>query len=343
MKDLHYKVIKRETNYAPLLVNVEPKVDVPGFTVYDNMRDPSKALEQRIAQLGETLKVKSDIVPFMESNFHEVLIPSIFGAKTFISPGGLVDVKPCFSDIYETENIKIDDIFRGEMENAIRHLEYLKKNAPDYLYVNPTRPMSPLDCAIVMRGGEFYTDLLAEPELSLSFMEKIADVTIKTIKYFKQMINQPFDECVTIRGLYFPGIRLTGDAIVNLSPDMIKNIMCPFYKKYEKEFGSVMLHYCCTPAPSTHVAPVLAEGGGISATDNWQGYRTMFNEKDYFQDTLAVCTDVNKDDILNGAIFRDEFIMYKKRPLVVSTSVESVEEGKRVYDIWREQMIDSMA
>jgi hypothetical protein len=113
--------------------------------------------------------------------------------------------------------------------------------------------------------------------------------------------------------------------------------MCPLYKKFEREFGSVMLHYCCLPAPSRHVAPALAEGGGITAIDNWQGDRTMFDEKDCFQDTLAVCTDVGKDDIISKEVFKDKFIMFNERPLIVSTYVESVDEGKKVYEIWREQ------
>jgi hypothetical protein len=338
-RELHDKVIKREMNYMPLLVNVKPDAAVPEFSACDCMRDPQKALEKRIAELSGTIKLKSDVAHFVESNFMEALVPSIFGAETHVAPGGLVDVKPRFPDIYETENINIDDIFRGEMENAIRHLEYIKHNAPDYLYVNPSRPMSPLDYAVVLCGGGFYADLLAEPDLSLNFMEKIADVTIKTIKYFKEVINQPLDECVTVRGLYFPGIRLIGDAVVNLSPNLIKNIMCPLYRKFEREFGSVMLHYCCTPAPSKHVAPALAEGGGINAVDNWQGYRTMFNEKDYFQETLAVCTDVSKNDILTGEIFRDNFFQLKQRPLIVSTYAESAEEGKKVYEIWQEQFL----
>lgn len=338
MKELHYKVLKGETSYKPLMVNVKPAAAVPGYTMYDNMLNPQNALEQRIASIGESVKVKSDIVPFVESNFMEVLIPSIFGAQMHIAPGGSVDIKPCFSDIYATEKIHIDDIFKGEMKNAVRHLEYLKSNAPDYLYVNPTRAMSPLDYAVVMCGGQFYSDLLIEPELSLNFMDIIADVTIKTVKHFKEIINQPLDECVSVRGLYFPGIRLTGDAIVNLSPDMIKNIMCPIYKKFEKEFGSVMLHYCCTPAPSTHVAPALAEGGGISAVDNWQGYRTLLDDKNYFQEKLTVCTDVECNDILDGNIFNDEFFMFEKRPLIVSTYVDSVEKGKKVYDTWRENI-----
>jgi len=60
-----------------------------------------------------------------------------------------------------------------------------------------TRFMSPLVYAVVMRGGDFYLDLLVEPEKSVAFMNKIADVTIKTIKRFKDELQEDYLEQVT--------------------------------------------------------------------------------------------------------------------------------------------------
>lgn len=334
-KQMHKDVFRRKTHYIPLAVNVLTG-SLP-YTGYEALRDPQKAIANAEAQHGETRKVRSDILPWMESNFMECLVPSIFGAQTYESPGGLIDVKPIFGDIYETEKVEITDIFRGEMENAVRHLEYMRDHAPDWLYLNPTRPMSPLDYAVVMRGGEFYLDLAMEPELSMRFMEKITDVTIHTIKCFKEILGQPMDECVTVRGYCYPGIRLTGDAIVNLSPAMIEEMMCPLYKRFEEEFGAVMLHYCCLPAPSGHVIGGLAAGGGINCVDNWQGYQTLFNkESNVLQTDIGICTDVTKEQILSGSLVHDPFFTLEGRPLVCSTAVDTVEEGKRVYEKWQE-------
>lgn len=334
-KLLHANVINRKTNYVPLLVSVIQPNPKP-YTAFDAMRNPEYAIENSNNNFEFTKQIDSDIVPHIESNFMECLVPSIFGSETHCSPGGLIDVKPKFKDIYETEKINITDIFTGEMENAIKHLQYLKANAPEYLYLNPTRPMSPLDYAVVLCGGEFYTDLLAEPELALNFMEKIADVTIKTIKYFKQIIEQPLNECATVRGLIYPGIRLTGDAVVNLSPTMIKELMCPIYKKFEEEFDKVMLHYCCLPAPSNHVIDALAIGGSINCVDNWQGYKTLIG-KNELQTDVSICTDVKSDEITSGEIWNNPFFTLNDRPLIVSTRVNTVDEGKQVYEIWRDQ------
>lgn len=332
--ELNKEVFSKGNKRKLLCVNA-PTDNPRPYTNYEALLDPQKCIDNYINAFKNTIEVGSDMIPFVESNFLEVLIPSIFGAETHVSPGDLIDVKPIFTDIYETEKIGEIDIFSGEMENAIKHLTYIKENAPEYLYVNPTRQLSPLDCAIVLFGGEFYTELYAEPELALAFMDKITDVTIKVIKEFKKVINQPLDEMITPRGYLFNGIRLTGDAVVNLSPAMIEEIMCPMYKKFEKEFGSVMLHYCTTPAPSTHVLPALINGGGVSWVDNWQGYKTLLKEEDYLNTKMGICTDISSDFVLGEEIKDDKFFTIE-RSLVASSGCTSVEHGKKVFGKWNE-------
>ena len=332
-KQMHRRVFLAETDYIPLAVNV--KAPPQPFEAYDAMRDPDKAIANAVNTYSLTKQVGSDVIPMIESNFMECLIPSIFGAEVHVAPGGFIDVRPFIKDIYETEKLHITDIYRGEMENAIRHLEYIKQNAPDWLYVNPTRPMSPLDFAVVMRGGNFYMELAMEPELAAEFMGEIADVTMQTIDVFKDVIGQPKDECATVRGYIFPGIRLTGDAIVNLSPAMIQEVMCPLYQRFTDQYSHVMLHYCCLPAPSGHVIGALNKGEGVAWVDNWQGYKTLFNG-DVLQKQMGICTDVKKEQILSGELLEDPFFTLQGRPLTASVSVDTVDEGKRVYAAWRE-------
>ena len=338
-KQLHKRVFRGETDYIPLCVNVTAP-EVPRHTNYAAMLDPAKAIFNAENTYANTKEVGSDVVPMVESNFMECLVPSIFGAQTYESAGGLIDAKPFISSVSQMSEINVTDIFNAEMEAAIKHLEYLKANAPEWLYVNHSRPMSPLDYAVIMRGGDFYLDLAMEPELCVEFLRKIADVTIKTTNEFKKIIDQPSDEFATVRGLIFPGIRLTGDAVVNLSPTMIEEIMCPIYREFECEFGAAMLHYCCTPAPSGHVIGALASGGGINCVDNWQGYRTFFNADcdvaDTLQTDIGICTDITKEQILSGEIANDIFITLKGRPLTCTTHVDTVDEGKRVYEKWQE-------
>ena len=226
------------------------------------------------------------------------------------------------------------DLYGGEMENALGHIAYLRENAPDWLYVNPSRFMAPLDYAVILRGGDFYYELYEEPERAIAFLEKLADVTIQAIQLVKQAAGQPMDAFMTPRGYLYPGIRLIGDAVVNLSPAMIEEIMCPLYRRFQRVFGRVMLHYCCTPAPSTHVLGALKRGGGVDCVDNWQGYETLVPPELETQADIGICTDIPKDWILNGHVENTPFFTVKERVLASSTKCSSVEEGREIWAAW---------
>lgn len=149
--------------------------------------------------------------------------------------GGYVDVKPIIDNIEDAEGLTVSN---GQLDMALEHLEYLKINTPEIINVEITRFMSPLDYAVVMRGGDFYCDLLVEPKKSLAFLNRIVDVTINTLKLFKDAIKEDYAQQVTqVRGLYFHGLRLTGDSIVNLSPDLIKNVIHPMFNRFKEEVG----------------------------------------------------------------------------------------------------------
>ncbi len=208
-----------------------------------------------------------------------------------------------------------------------------------------SRFASPLDYAVMMRGGDFYMDLILEPRLAAQFMEIIADVTISTIKIFKKELSEPLCKQTTIRGFHFPGIRLTGDAVVNLSPDLIRKFMFPIYDKFARELGEVMLHYCTSPAPSGHVIPVLIESGSVRCVDNWHGYRSFFgpDKKGYLQTKISFCTDLEPASITppQKLLFGDdEFFTSVPRKggrgIAATVTVSDIEEGRELYSRWLE-------
>ena len=340
LKQLHYDVFAGKTDYIPLLI----KIDNPGHGFKSDLEcknNPQYVIDNYHAQYGETLKLKSDIVPIIESDFTMTLVPSIFGAS-FHEVGGTYDPKPLITDIRQTYDFGEIDIYGGFFEKAMSHLRYLKANKPDEALLQITRFPSPLDLAVVLRGGDFYSDLLIEPEASLDFMKLLTDISIRLIKVFKNEIGQPLDESCTLRGLHFKGLRLTGDAVVNLSPAMIKDIMCPVYKGFEDEFGSVMLHYCTVPSPAFHVVAAFAEGGGVTAVDNWQGLDTLIDlsSDDLYQDKVAMCFDISKDSIFDIVDYMQHpfFSNVKRRGgrgLTASVHADNLYEGKRLYDIWQ--------
>ena len=339
---LHFDVLEGRTDYIPLVINIKPReYDKPyNLTPWQAMHDPKGQIEAFLKNNEFNLQFPTDRVVTIESNFLECLIPSMFGAETYSSPGGWVDVKPCIDDITEFENIEITD---GVLKQAEEHVLYLKNNVPDNVQVAMTRFMSPLDCGAVMRGGDFYLDLLCEPEYSYKFMEKIAHLSIDTINHFKKLIGEPEDRQLSAStGFWIHGTRITGDAIVNVSPDTIREVLSPIFGIFKERLGGVVLHYCCTPAPSGHVLPTLAECGTVRAVDNWQGYKTFFNETGdgMLQDKVGMFADFPISEVSDIEKFMEQDIFSKVkrkggRGFVVRTHANTLDEAKSLYDRWQ--------
>lgn len=340
-KQLHYNVFLGKTDYIPLIIKT-PEKNVTKATNWEMMHNPELALRKTIENQGAWSEYESDLIPFVESNFVECLIPSLFGAEAYEEAGGIINVKPIFSDVDELENLEVPDLMGGMMPMAIEHLRYLKEHAPEWLSVQTSRILSPLDAATVMRGGDFFLDLVAEPEIAAHFLDVLTETTIRVVMLMKEIIGQPCNESITVRGLHFPGLRITNDAIVNISPAMIQEMYFPCLKKFKNAFGHLMLHYCCTPAPSGHVLPALAQGDYVTAVDNWQGYETFFNKKeDMLQEKIAICTDIPFETLMNFEEYAKDNSFFSQvrrnggRGLTITTEAPSEEEARMLWKMWQ--------
>ena len=340
LERLHYDVLEGRSDYIPLAIRIRPKETI-AISNWDAMKNPGLYLDTFLKNNEENMKLPTDRVIAIESNFLESLVPSMFGADIYCAPGGIIDIKPFADSLEEFLEIEVTD---GQLEEAKEHLLYLKRNIPENVHLVMSRFMSPLDYCVVMRGGEFYMDLLCEPELAMEAMNKVADVSLKTIKCFKDVMGEEYDKQVTAAtGFWFHGTRLTGDSIVNVSPDVIKTMLCPVFDKFKEELGGVMLHYCCTPAPSGHVLPTLARTDSVRCVDNWQGYKTYFNENGdgMLQDKVSMFADFPFEEVSDIENFMklDIFSKVKRkggRGFVVRTDAENIEEAAKLYDRWRE-------
>ncbi|MDR0405430.1 MAG: hypothetical protein LBH54_01410, partial [Clostridiales bacterium] len=124
LKKIHYDAFQGKDDYIPLTVKVAAP-SMTDFTNWDDMNDPEKAIQSFTEHNRYSLRVTSDWVPVMESNFMESLIPSLFGAEIYRSAGGLIDVKAFIKDIYETEAMTVTDLYGGQTERALSHLRHL--------------------------------------------------------------------------------------------------------------------------------------------------------------------------------------------------------------------------
>ncbi|MCK9479141.1 MAG: hypothetical protein M0R40_06530 [Firmicutes bacterium] len=341
IKQLHYDVLDGKTDYVPLIINTAVAEPI-NLTPYESMQSPEKHMQAALHNRVNDIEFPTDREIVVESNFLEALIPSMFGAQMHISPGGWIAVKPCFEELPDADELQIG---KGLLDEAKLHLLKLKELCPENIRLAITRFMAPLDYAVVMRGGDFYMDLLLEPEKSMRFLNKIAEITIETLCYMKNLLDEDIHEQVTAaRGLYTRGTRLTGDAVVNLSPKDIEQFLIPSCRLFRKTLSGLMLHYCCLPAPSGHVLPTLAKFPDvIDAVDNWQGVGAFFNKdcEGLLQDKVAMCFDISYDEafdvdkLMEKPIFKD---VPRKggRGLFVGVNSPNLEASKRLYCKWQD-------
>ncbi|MBT3380901.1 MAG: hypothetical protein HN742_12640 [Lentisphaerae bacterium] len=93
----------------------------------------------------------------------------------------------------------------------------------------------------------------------------------------------------------FPGLRLPADALVNFSPDLLKEIATPILERYGRAFGELCIHYCSKPAPSAHVLTALGDCSCLRAVDTWQGPDAFCGDEapGRMQDRVALIFDAD--------------------------------------------------
>jgi hypothetical protein len=204
-----------------------------------------------------------------------------------------------------------------------------------------------------------------EPELVLRLLDVITDAFIRVQIHFKNLLEEPLREKVSYLGIALPGIRVAADALVNLSPAWIRRFCYPVFEKLAGSFGGVLVHYC--PSPSAryyhvmkpvlecpHVLGVCTSGGVDYFEDERNPLRlsegkTLVGECDLRLDDGAVAasasTNVNQFRMRRAGEFAawlsSDFMRLSfegRRGLILRTAVSSVEEGRRLYELWNREV-----
>lgn len=341
IKQRNREAFLAESDYIPLKIFIL-NPDLPNINRWEITMEPAKSLEFGLAENKYNRQLSTDWFPYLTTYYQDIIIPSLFGAELFEEYKAQNPMpNPCFENIEQTDQFELDtmNIHMPLMDQALEHHRSLLDQVPDDIKVTAPTVTSPLDYAVNMLGGNFFMDMVTQPERVKRFLALITELIIKKIRLFKEISNEPDTEYITNRGLFLPGIRVACDSMVNLSPDMIEEFITPFFQRMAEEFTHVLVHYCTTPTPSGHVFDVLRNCPGIIGVDNWQGYRTFFTSQNerMLQDKLTILTDIPADMLwqeLETPFFKD---VKRKggRGLIVSTVVSTVEEGQLLYDQWQ--------
>ena len=339
----HERVFNAQEDRIPLIVS-PPCPDGP--TGAELATDTEPAVVRAAYALRPKVDAGTDWIPTVVISWYQcIVVPSLFGAQPIVPEGSEPIVKPVFRSVSEAAAAGVPSVEGPLINTMFSTLDKALKSIPDSFSVAFPPTASPFDLAqLLLPAEEFLAALITEPEASKKFLDNLSRLCIQVFQLVRTRINDAGMEHVTNRGLRFPGLRLPCDAIVNFSPDLIRQVVLPVLEEFQKHFGRLCIHYCTEPAPSGHVLPVLCESESVGAVDNWQGPNAFIgnNAPARMQSKIAVIidTDLSTEEKINKFLDWEPIRTVPRkngRGVVVHTSAESVDDAKRIYGIWRDK------
>ncbi len=257
------------TDYIPMMVGVR----CTGRPDRAAMRAEPAASVARMAEvLAPKAAVESDWVPSVHFGEYQCLtIPSLYGATLVELAGSEPICEPCFTEIREAADAPKPEVAGPIVDEIVAWIRAARPALPDGWRLSLPVSASPFDLAQLLVGEGFLTGLITDPEPTRRFLETLAELFVEVSLLVKEELDEPIGHFVSNRGMFFPGHRAPSDAIVNFSPEMIRQFALPVYETISASLGPICVHVCTAPAPAGHVLPVLTESDAILAIDNWQG------------------------------------------------------------------------
>jgi hypothetical protein len=341
---LYRRVFAGQEERIPLIVS-PPCGPLPKAGEYET--DTATAVRRAAAAVQPKVEVGADWLPFVFiANYQCIVVPSFYGARRVGIAGSCDVVEPRFRTIEDAVAAGVPRPESALMTEMMTVLRTAKAALPEGYSLSFPASSSPFDLAqLLVPGEEFLASLLEKPELTLRFLENLTDLCIHVFDAVRAELRGTSSELVTVRGVYFPGLRLPCDAIVNYSPDLLRRFVLPVLARFGERYGKLMIHFCTTPAPSGHVLPVLCESPYVGAVDNWQGPDVFLGDTApaRLQARVAVLGDVD----LTTPAKMDAFLAREPvrgvprrggRGLVLHTHAASVDEAKQLYAAWQQRL-----
>ena len=305
--------------------------------------DPAKAVARAAEALRPKLAVGSDWLPTVNVGlFQCIAVPSLYGAKLVDLPGSEPLCEPVFPSVEAAAAAPVPDVAGPVVDELLAFIDAAQQALPPGFRLSVPASASPFDLAQLLVGQDYLLGLIASPDATAALLHRLAGLFIELTRLVKRRMGRPDRQYVTNRGMYLPGFRLPADAIVNLSPDLLRRFVLPVLEPIAAAFGPLCVHFCTDPAPSAHVLPVLLESRAVLAVDNWQGPDVFLgpDAPARMQAKIAVVGDYDlttpekMDEVLARPPVRN-VPRRGGRGLVMATTAQSVEHGRRIVAEWR--------
>lgn len=341
----------------PLGIIVNDPRHRQGIT-YKHWMDADVFLSLQVKILRDTLEVGSDIMPTITVNHMGNAIPaSMFGLGMTIPTDDVTSIqdigpwlKPALKNIREMDDMPIPIIHSELIRQVVRFMRFYRRNLPPWVKVMPPANIGPFSMAQLICGSRFYLDLVLDPQRCRKLIDICADAIIRLDKYFCRVVDRKDLSYCSQFGIVGPGPRVAEDSIINISPEMIAEFSISGIGQIAEAFGSrVYLHFCTLEhSQAEHVYPALAKLPYVFAASSQFGFEYYQRNVDTLQGRLAIESlygDAFDYVVRKYGSFESwarEFVpKFRDRSgLVLYFEVESVDQGKCLWDIWERAHLD---
>ncbi len=361
-REMFSSVYRGESTYIPLGISLKSTFSVNRWEYYD---DWPRMLENELAKAEGIRAIGSDQIPTIVLRFDPVVLLSMFGAEV-INVGGRPFSEPVFRHIEGTLGLTVPSLDAGILPRITEAIAWFRRNSPENMILVTPPETDPFDVLLLLFGSDVLLWMAEDPVPVKRALSVITETFIAVQHHGKQLLGEPQREKVTYLGNWIPGVRVAADAVVNLSPDMIREFCWPVFDRIAEEFGQVLVHYCPSPGQKYYhvVKPILdcpsvmgidTSGGSdyFESPDNPQRLTMAgtlfadcgFNSPPHYPTMTSSSTNINRWQTLDwdkiDAWLDTDFMRLsqsKGRGLVLRTSVNTVEEGQELYGLWQERL-----
>ncbi|WP_028306991.1 uroporphyrinogen decarboxylase family protein [Desulfitibacter alkalitolerans] len=250
-------------------------IEWPHIMVNDTLDDIDNMVLQQYALCSKSLSEGNGELLSVRCNFGTGIIPSLFGAETFLMPyeydtlpaskklpNGKADINKIIKKGVPSIN---NYLGKKVFEVAERFIEIGQQYPRIGAYINIYAPdtQGPMAVCQSLWGSELYLDLCYDADLAHEMLSLATETFIEfTNQWFKAVPPAIEGYCVNWSMLHKGKVVIRNDDAMNISPEMFNEFIRPYDQKILDEFDGGVIHFC---GRGDHYIHLLHQMRGVHA------------------------------------------------------------------------------
>ena len=218
--------------------------DFPHYTFLEQQDDPEKMLYEMMWE----------ILSWARSGSDAMLSVRPYYLRTFESALGIEVERTEELHAYVREFLPAEEVYdldtgaifeKGLFPKVVECIDLMKERLPDGVNIFPGNTSGPLSLAASLRGNDIWYDVYDRPEDMRALIKKCTKLCKDTAYWYKEKLGDPRD--LTYHGSLFQakgGVRVVGDPLVNVSPEMHREFVVDEIDDVFAEFDGGWFHSC---------------------------------------------------------------------------------------------------